>query len=226
MDCQEIEELAGAIALNALSPEEMALVREHLASCEAHPHLAELRAVGHALLWMAPEMEPPPRLRDRLLAAARSEAPARPAPSLPWWSVASWLRAVTPYRLAAVLAVVVLALLGWNIYLQRSLASEDVSVFVISGERAHGQLIYLSRSRTAVMVIEGLQPLPAGMAYQVWAMRDGQPTSVGLFHVQEPGPVTAAMEMDIAGVRELAVTVEPEGGSASPTSPPVLRLQL
>jgi anti-sigma-K factor RskA len=224
MDCQEIDELAGAIALGALPPEEVARVREHLTWCESHPHLAELIAVGAALLWAAPEMEPPSRLRGRIIAAARAE-PRRPK-GMVRARAASWLRALAPYRVAAVLAVLVCGLLGWNLYLQFAPSGEDVVIFVLAGDTAHGRLIYMPESRMAVMVVEGLPPLSPGLAYQVWAQRGGQPTSVGLFHVAEPGPVSAAMSMDLHGVDAIAVTVEPEGGSTAPTTPPVLMLRL
>ncbi len=225
MDCPEVDELAGAIALGALPPEEMARVREHLRSCRNHPHLAELQAVGQALLWTAPEVEPAPQLKARVLAAAAREERRPLRPWFPRWTTGRWAPLLGTYRLAAALALLALGLLGWNLYLQLSPGSEGPAIYAFAADGAHGRLVYFPDAKTAVMVVQGLPPAPPGMAYQVWAVRDGQHLSVGLLHVEGAEPVSAAMSMDLRGVRALAVTVEPEGGSPRPTSAPVLTLR-
>jgi anti-sigma-K factor RskA len=71
MDCKEVEELAGAIALRALPDAEAAEVSAHLASCaDAHALVTELLDVVDLLPLSVDEREPPAGLRDRLLAAA------------------------------------------------------------------------------------------------------------------------------------------------------------
>lgn len=77
MDCSEVEELAGAIALRALPAEEARAVEEHLATCaDAHASVSELRRVVSLLPFAVDEVEPPPRLLTNLLAAALAdEAP-------------------------------------------------------------------------------------------------------------------------------------------------------
>ena len=57
---------------------------------------------------------------------------------------------------------------------------------------------------------------------QLWAIRDGVPTSMGTFTPDAEGRVAAVME----GVVEppgtiYAVTIEPAGGSPQPTSDPI-----
>jgi hypothetical protein len=80
MTCAEVDELAGAIALDAIPEEEWPAIREHLATCtRGHPEVQDLRRVATLLLEAAPPIEPPAGLRDRILAAARAE-PAVPAP--------------------------------------------------------------------------------------------------------------------------------------------------
>jgi hypothetical protein len=72
--CDEVEELAGALALGAALPEEVAAVREHLTTCPTgHPALARLIATAALLAEAAEPVEPPPRLRERILAAARAD---------------------------------------------------------------------------------------------------------------------------------------------------------
>ena len=46
MNCEEIEELAGAYALGALPEAERAAVSAHLATCDTHPEMRELVGRG------------------------------------------------------------------------------------------------------------------------------------------------------------------------------------
>lgn len=76
MDCSEVEELAGAIALRALPAEEARAVEEHLATCEHdHSDLLALGRIVSLLPFAVEEVEPPAGLRGRLLAAALAEEP-------------------------------------------------------------------------------------------------------------------------------------------------------
>lgn len=71
MDCREVEELAGAIALGAVPDAEAADVSAHLAACpDAHALVAELLDVVEVLPLSLEVVEPAPSLRERLLAAA------------------------------------------------------------------------------------------------------------------------------------------------------------
>ncbi len=77
MDCSEVEELSGAIALRALPPGEALQVEEHLASCQQdHSSLLTLGQVASLLPFAVEEIEPPARLKQNLLAAALSDAAA------------------------------------------------------------------------------------------------------------------------------------------------------
>jgi anti-sigma factor RsiW len=74
MNCVEVEELAGALALRAVPDEEAAAVYAHLAGCpEEHRLVAELTEIAALLPLAIDEIEPPATLRTRLLAAALSE---------------------------------------------------------------------------------------------------------------------------------------------------------
>lgn len=77
MDCHELEELAGALALGAVPPTEAESARGHLESCPAaHRSIRELSAVAALLAEAAEPLEPPARLRARILAAVHAEATA------------------------------------------------------------------------------------------------------------------------------------------------------
>jgi hypothetical protein len=79
-----VTEQASGYVLGALTPEEEALVRDHLASCpEPHPELFELGGVVPYLAESVELVEPPAGLRDRIMAAAAADLAARQAGAAP-----------------------------------------------------------------------------------------------------------------------------------------------
>ena len=74
LTCDEVRDLAPLFVFDALEPDEMAAVREHLAGCsDAHLELLELGEAGTALLETVEPTEPPARLKASLLAAAEAD---------------------------------------------------------------------------------------------------------------------------------------------------------
>jgi anti-sigma-K factor RskA len=59
-----------------------------------------------------------------------------------------------------------------------------------------------------------LPPAPEGREYQLWAIADGAPVDAGLFHAatQEARPMKP-----VSAASAFAVTLEPAGGSPTPT---------
>src|SRR5207247_2342226 len=63
----------GAFALHALPPDEAEMVQSHLAGCPEQAEQArQLRAVASRLPAVPDAVDPPPRLRERILAAVAS----------------------------------------------------------------------------------------------------------------------------------------------------------
>ncbi|MGD9894404.1 MAG: anti-sigma factor [Dehalococcoidia bacterium] len=265
MTCDEIDELAGAIALDAIPAEEWPAIEEHLATCRrGHPQIRELRSVATLLLEAAPPIEPPTALRGRILAAARADpgsggAPVTPlspplppatapdaAPAVvplerrrPWWSNAGWI--------AAAAAVVVAAALGlWSLSLrddldqteqrlaeaQRELNAQQGALAVLTGDGEEfrfaatlpgaGGSVLQQTNGAVTLVVHGLPPAD-DMTYQVWALRDGRPESLGVFDPVESGRTVVSLDGNLQGVDAVAITLEPgPNGSPGPTSEPVL----
>jgi anti-sigma-K factor RskA len=73
-------------------------------------------------------------------------------------------------------------------------------------------------------VATGLQPPPAGKAYELWVLAGQKPVPAGVFKADERGRavVTLPWAEDTARVHTFAVTLEPESGSPAPTSPIML----
>lgn len=150
LTCDDVRDLAAGFVLGALTPEEEAAVRDHLATCaEPHPELAELGGVVPHLAESLPPIEPPVALRARLLAAAAAERPTSAVPPLaaqapaamppapapapipfPTAEERSARAAGRPSRLATwamgIAAVLAIAVLGaWNLQLQARLSDVE-----------------------------------------------------------------------------------------------------
>ena len=80
--------------------------------------------------------------------------------------------------------------------------------------------VYWNQGSAQVYLNAGNLPAPpSDKQYQLWAIVDDQPVSAGLVNL-EPGSDTSplqAMRSDIANAAAFAITLEPRGGSKSPT---------
>ena len=71
---EHVDELISGYALHGLDAADERLVLEHVETCErCRVQLREMEAVAAALAFAAPQAEPPPELRDRLLEAIGPE---------------------------------------------------------------------------------------------------------------------------------------------------------
>jgi anti-sigma-K factor RskA len=223
MNCEEVEELIGAYALGALPVETLADIGEHLVSCANHPEAADLQAVAASLAFAAPELEPPPALKSRLMAAVRGE-PAGAPPAAERRGFFDRLRRwrpqrAIPYALAGGLAVAVAALVVTNV--GDSDDAQTATVALAGANNAQG-VLHVLEDGLVVMEADGLEPLDSEQTYQVWAISSGRPESIGLLGPASEGAVEEAMRADLSGIDAVAVTVEPAGGSVEPTGAIVL----
>jgi anti-sigma-K factor RskA len=69
----------------------------------------------------------------------------------------------------------------------------------------------------------GLARLPAGSAYQLWAVQDGSWNTIGVCNTDADGWWQGSFPYALRPGEDVAVTVEPAGGSARPTSQPILQ---
>ncbi|WP_455680376.1 anti-sigma factor [Streptomyces lavendulae] len=86
--------------------------------------------------------------------------------------------------------------------------------------------VVLSRERDrAVFVPSGMAAPPAGRVYQLWFAGPGGMRPAGLMDPARPG-APALLAGPVGGATGVGVTVEPEGGSAAPTTAPLVLLAL
>jgi anti-sigma-K factor RskA len=227
----ELHTLSGAFALDALSPEEAAEFRTHLAGCAVcRQEVRELREAA-ARMGEVEAFAPPPELKARVLAAA-DRTPQKPPKLIPFSGTTHARRRWA--RLSAAAAAVVL-LAGGAIGIGTLLGDDEsglqptvVQVFeaqdahVAEVETSHGPLRVATSAGEAEMAVDtsDLQSLDGAHVYQLWSIQDGSPVSVGVLDDPRTG---AAMPMPAAGT-EVAITVEPAGGSERPTTDPIAQL--
>jgi len=225
--CRDVDDLLSGYAANALDEQERCAVSEHLAECRRHD--AELTAMRSDLERVALSMqpvEPPAGLRDSLLRAF-DEAVATPqaAPEqLPTRRRdASAKRGIFSgpafaYAVAAAMLALAIGLGAWGLSRGDGDAGGRIVIAQSSTGDASMKLTYLPEQQVAVMEVD-LPSLPAGRVYQAWRIDGGAPVSLG---VMETTSGRIAMEVDLSGATAVALSVEPTGGSAAPTTNPIL----
>lgn len=224
-DHEQVKDLIAAYVLGAVEPEEAPLIRAHILSCDTCMAEADEMGSVTASLALAVDDEPlPPGFADRVVQAATGSAEAE-AVSAPvktrWWTPVS--------AVAGVAALVVVAVMGASLLQTRGqLAEKERLIAALLQEdglalqgRAGVTARMVPTEAGSYFVVAGLEEAPAERTYQLWLLRDGQPTSVGTFEVSD-GIALIETEHDIERFDAAAVTVEPAGGSPGPTTEPIL----
>jgi anti-sigma-K factor RskA len=235
----DIHHLTGAYVADALPPQEELLFERHLEECSlCAAEVRELRETT-ARLAMAAAQQPPPALRQQVLAeigSVRQQPP--PVLSLPGQrrARATWLVRVA----AVVVALAIIAALGTVILRQQDridrlqasntevtevISAPDAQTAVVTTGGASGLVVYSRERNAAVFSSSGLADLPSDRIYQLWAIGPSGATSEGLLDYSN-GRTEPAVAQSLAGAQSLGVTAEPAGGSAAPTSDPVLVVPL
>jgi RNA polymerase sigma-70 factor (ECF subfamily) len=89
---------------------------------------------------------------------------------------------------------------------------------------AHGHYRTRPGSSNAVLTFSGLPRPPSGKSYQAWTRLEGKWTSLGqgVLDASEHGLIVYEERAPLVPPEALQLTLEPEGGSASPSGPPLI----
>jgi anti-sigma-K factor RskA len=228
----ELRDLLAPYVLGAVSPEEREDVRGHLRSCPACRLSAEALAAGASSLALSVVPEPLPegfarRVLERLEEPVRAAAePGR---------TGAWRRLVGDHALAYAAFALVVAVLGASLvdaWRDEARHERGLRALLRGGgmtldgtDEAAGRMVPTAGG--GLLFVTGLPEAPRDHVYQLWVLRepcdaDGcRPVGAGTFDTSGGFAVveTDRSLRDAAGV---AVTIEPTGGSAAPTTDPVI----
>ena len=215
---EHVDELISGYALHGLDAADERLVLEHVQTCErCRVQLREMEAVAAALAFAAPQAEPPPELRDRLLEAIGPEvvpsapsAPPQPHARWSWWPRVSAVA-------VPVLGLAVIALAVWNISLRGDVNNGEVrSVAPIADV---GNVVSFSGGQATV--VGGLKPAPAGHTYEAWVIPKGEavPQAAGTF--AGGNDMSFTLTRNASAGDTIVITLEPGTGGSAPKGPVV-----
>ena len=225
--------LATPYALHAMPQSDLDDIDRQLAHAPAPVALAfadEVRAVREtmALVSASTAVEPPPYLRERLLTAVDGG------------KVVEFRTRSTRGRTAAIAVAAALVIglgaagVGFAIRPElKPTAAEQIfaapDVRTVSGDIPTGgtATVVFSRERNAgVLVMNNVAPPKPGTVYQMWLVDANGPESAGTMDTAAVAPSTTAVLPDLGDSNTLAFTVEPSGGSTSPTTAAFAALRL
>ena len=240
-DHEELENSVAAWVLGAVDADEVDAVRTHIEGCASCREMTSRlgRAVGMLPLEVE-EVEPPARLRERILASAAAsrsaEAPLRlpsrakvrrPSPKV---EIQGRPSGRVPGYAAAALVVLALAVgLVAGDLVGREAPSSAVAVrSTLVGHEglagAKASVIDLRSEGVALVDFSNMPQLDSGKVYEVWLITAaGQADPAGVFVPDVNGSKVVLVGKSLAGYTVMAVTTEvgPDGTQA-PTQQPQL----
>jgi anti-sigma-K factor RskA len=177
----------------------------------------------------------PPRRKDTAASVgATGRSPGTPRrragpPGTPW-------RSVRPLQAwGALAAAIIAALIVWNVALQSGDGGDGRYAFSRASMtvpiRAHGQpgsgtAFYFEDDKRMLIVVSDVGYLEPTETYQMWAIADGQPSSIGFLEPNANGLASTLVPFDANTAQTFAVTIEPAGGSSQPTTDPILTAEV
>lgn len=229
----ELEDEIGAYLLGALDSDEERRMEELLDSSEGiRAHLRYMQPALELLGETVRRQDPPPQLRERILAEVGAE-PARSAVAAAP-SGRSWFR-LPRLELRPAMGMAALALLaivvgvgGYEVGMGGSDPRNPNRAHEIPGTPQPGSITARLERRgdTGTLELTGLDPLSPYRDYQAWVQRDGVMEPSSLFAARADGTASAAIPERLNGADAVVVTIEPRGGSKTPTGKPITSVPL
>jgi anti-sigma-K factor RskA len=232
------EEVVAAYMLGALEPAEAAELERHAEGCErCQAEIRWLTPAINALPESVERLEPPRELRERVMAevrfdAAPVDAPGdEPAAAGLFGRAGAWLRelgsgpmGLRPVVGFAAAVLVVAAVAGFAI--GGGLGSDEggQTSTVVAGKAPGVTAKVVSDGDSGTLHLDNAKQLPSDRVLEAWVQRDGEVESVEALFVPDRKGKASTELPDMDGVEVVMVTTEPEGGSESPTSAPIVTI--
>lgn len=246
--------LSGAYSLHALDAAEAASFEAHLAESEDTRNEATELADTAVLLGLAVEPEtPPPALKASIMAQIASTPQLAPEPVAsvtPSPDADSWSRAEAKARarwfqrpmnavigVAAAVALIVgggIAVTAITTNVNQQAEANQLAAIQAAADATslkgsvagggHATLVYSPSMKTAALIVDGMTALPADKVYELWYINDKGARPAGTFTVGPDGSMWQVLDGTMVHGDTVGVTVEPHGGSATPSTDPVLMI--
>ncbi|MEU3571383.1 anti-sigma factor [Kitasatospora sp. NPDC036755] len=244
MSAAELHTLTGAYAAHALDPEEGAEFERHLAGCPACTQEVAEFAETLARLGSAEALLPPPALKARVMAAlptVRQQAPhtapvpghRRDRPARGWTKLAlaaclalavgAGAIALRQHQRAGQAQARAAALQQQQDRFAALLTAPDARTVTgtVAGGSGVGTVVWSDYRGQAGFLASGMPVLAAGSTYELWFDDAGTMRPAGLLPAGDGALLLTGAPN---GARGIGVTVEPAGGSAHPTTAPLMLL--
>jgi anti-sigma-K factor RskA len=246
------QNLSGAYALNALDAQERAEFESVMDGSEQlRNEVTELTDTAVELGLSVAPVDPPASLRASILDAVastpqlaeeRREATRLEAPASPAELKARSRWGAPLVRVGAVAASIVLIVglafgVRAGLQLQSDVATANQITQIQAADDSQRRTVQLEgggsatavwsgQLRQAALLVDDWRQLPAGSTYELWFMdASGAATPAGTFDVDGNGSHSAVLEGAMDAGDSIGVTVEPAGGSDSPSDQVVLVLE-
>ena len=221
MACPSRDDLVG-YSLGALEADEERTIEAHLPDCERCTR--ELRALAPAVAVLGEsveQLEPPPELRERLLATVHDEAERGAAPSPAGGERRLTRLIMRPAAGLAALALVGAGVAGYAIRDEEENAGGPETFPASEAQGAAGGSLEVS-SDSAMLEVHGMPQLAKGDVYQVWVAEGSAVRPASSFVPDRAGDATAAVPEPLKTGDKVMVTREPGPDRTTPTLPAVL----
>jgi RNA polymerase sigma-70 factor, ECF subfamily len=209
-------------ALGVAEDRERAEISGHIArKCpECVSGMASALATVTAISGAVQLTEPPKHLRLRVMAAVAGE-PKR-----------SWAATFLPWAITAAMSIALIALgvsgrrqIGDTPKLQQALSIlNDPATRDVTSTKGR---VFVNPGRGIVFIDAGLPRIDPASTFELWVIpAAGNPIPAGLFRSQPDATAIFVRQGPAENVAAIEVTVEPQGGSAQPTTAPFVVAKL
>lgn len=250
MNCDELRDDYELYALGTAEDPELIEIRAHLdRNCPTCvPGVRRARELISLVGAAAPAVEPPARLRKRVLAAVGAQTSSRLNWSPVWAAVAA----------GAVIAAIIFNVRAFRASAESAQASAELrrvqsesaartrelarlnEAFAILNQPDAKQVVFgggaplpprgrvfLDPVRGVLLLASNLPPAPAGKTYEMWVIpkaKGSKPVPAGLFQSAADGTALHVLPgpVDVSATGIVAVTLEPAAGVPQPTSQPLI----
>jgi anti-sigma-K factor RskA len=232
-----------AYLLGALEPAEATELERHAEDCErCQAEIRWMTPAVNALPESVARLEPPPELRERVMAEVRFDAEPEEvftddAAAGVFGRASNWLRelgsgpmGLRPVVGFAAAILVVAAVAGFAIGGGIGSDGGKTSTVVVGEpptDEAPGVTAkVVSSDSGGTLHLTNVKQIPDSRVLEAWVQRDGEVEPVEALFVPDRKGQASTELPDMDGVEVVMVTTEPKGGSRSPTSSPLVTVAI